>query len=388
LAETDQERTEAATPKRLREAREEGQVARSPEVVTVFVLGAGLLGLWVGASNLYGELGALLRYSLGQPPTSMGKDAVVSVAFSVSGALVRALLPVLLAGAIGGLAGNLVQVGFYVSWKAVTPNPDRINPVSGFQNLFQKAKLIDLVKTFLKVVVLGWAAYAAVKGQIGELPFLSDLTARSLLAYSLDLSFRILKNCLIAYLLIAAADYLFQKWQFDQKLKMTKEEVKEEYKETEGDPLIKGRIRNLQREMARRRMMAEVPRSDVVITNPTHLAIALRYDAEEMAAPVVTAKGADLVAERIRKVAEEHRVAVYQDPPVARALYGQVEIGEPIPADLFRAVAEILAHVYRLTGRTMPQGAVRKGRNRPAAGSPPTPQDPWSSRASSTVKNG
>ena len=360
MADQDQEKTESATPKRRREAREEGQVARSPEVLTAFVLGAGLLGLWIGAENIYAEIGALARYALGQATMPVTPDSVVTIATNAAGALVRALLPVLLAGLIGGVAGNLVQVGFLVSWKAMTPNPSRINPVSGFQNLFQKAKLIDLIKNVVKLIVLGWAAYSAVKAHLEEIPFLTDLAPRPMLVYALTLGYGILKNCLLAYVLIALADYGFQRWQHEQKLKMTKEEIRDEYKETEGDPLIKSRIRSLQREMARRRMMAEVPRSDVVITNPTHLAVALRYDPADMAAPIVAAKGADLVAERIRSLAEEHRIPVYQDPPVARALFRQSEVGDPIPGDLFQAVAEILAHVYRITGREAPSARQRE----------------------------
>lgn len=326
-------------------------MARSPEVATAFVLGAGVLGLWIGAGSMYAELAALTRETLGRiAHPEITRDGMAALTVQVAGALVRSILPVLVAGVIGGLAGNLLQVGFAVSSKALGPNLGRLNPISGFQNLFQKAKIVDLLKTFLKVGIIGWAAYLAVKGKWGEFPYLSDLPPRALLVYILDLAYRILKNCLIVYLFIALLDYGFQRWQFEQKIKMTKEEVKEEYKETEGDPLIKSRIRSLQREMARRRMMAEVPRSDVVITNPTHYAVALRYEVGEMAAPQVVAKGADLVAQKIIGVAQEHRVPLYQDPPVARALYRAADVGDPIPADLFQAVAEILAYVYRLKG--------------------------------------
>ncbi|MBI5445665.1 MAG: flagellar biosynthesis protein FlhB [Deltaproteobacteria bacterium] len=354
MADTDRDdRTEPATAKRRREAREEGQVARSIEVVTAFVLGAALLGLWMGAANAYSELSALTRHVLGlRVQETLSRDAVIALVIRVSGSLVRAVLPVLGAGLIGGLAGNLVQVGFLVSWKAVTPNPDRLNPISGFQNLFQKAKLIDLIKTFLKVIVVAWAAYAAIRGRLEEIPHLTELSPAGLLAYSADISFQILKNCLLAVLVIALFDYFFQRWQYEERLRMTKQEVREEYRETEGDPLIKSRIRNLQREMARRRMMAEVPKADVVITNPTHFAVALRYTPTEMNAPQVVAKGADVLAQKIQEVARENGVPLFQSPAVARTLYRQVDIGDSIPADLFQAVAEILAHVYRLSGRT------------------------------------
>lgn len=360
MAGDEEEKTESATGKRRQEARDEGQVARSVEAVTVFVLGAALVGLWVSAGNIYAELGALTRYSLSQvygPP--MTRDSVLQFSVAVTGSLVRSILPVMLASVLGGLAGNLLQVGFAVSWKAMEPNFGRVNPISGLGNLFQMAKLVDLIKSFVKIFVIGWAAYAAVKGRWHEFPFLSDLSAGSLLTYTLDLCYRILKNCLIVYLFIALADYGIQKWQYEKKLRMSKEEIKEEFKETEGNPLIKSRMRSLQREMARRRMMAEVPKADVVITNPTHFAVALRYDPGEMDAPRVAAKGADLVAKKIIELAEAHGIPRFQDPPIARALFRQAEVGDAIPADLFQAVAEILAHVYRLSGRQPSEAAAR-----------------------------
>lgn len=356
MAGDDQEKTESATPKRRREAREEGQVARSPEVLTAFVLAAGVLGLWVGAGNIYAELRAisadLLRMGGGQELTGA---AAVALAVRVVGALVRALAPLLVAALVGGIAGNVVQVGLLVSFKALEPNWGRLDPFKGLKNLFQKAKIIDLVKNVLKVVLLGWVAYLAVRGRLGEIPYLTDLPARSFLAYLLELGFSILKYVLLVYVAIALLDYAFQRWQFEERIKMSKQEVKDEYKDTEGDPLIKSRIRSLQREMARRRMMAEVPKSDVVVTNPTHFAVALRYDPAEMDAPRVVAKGADRVAERILELAREHRIPLYEAPPIARALYREAELGDPIPPDLFQAVAEILAHVYRAAGREVPR---------------------------------
>jgi flagellar biosynthetic protein FlhB len=352
VAADDQERTEAATHKRRREAREEGQVARSPEVLTAFVLAAGVLGLWVGARYIYAELTSLsvdvLRL-LAEP--GLTPTATVALAVRVVGTLVRSLSPMLFAAIVGGIAGNVVQVGFLVSFKAVSPNPERLDPVSGFKNLFQKSKIVDLLKNLLKVAVVGWAAYLAVRGRLPELPYLTDLPPRALIVYLLELGFVILRYVLLVYVLIALLDYAFQRWQYEERIKMSKQEVKDEYKETEGDPLIKSRIRSLQREMARRRMMAEVPSSDVVITNPTHFAVALRYDPERHDAPVVVAKGTERIAARIVELAKEHRIPLYQAPPIARTLYREAELGDPIPADLFQAVAEILAHVFRLAGK-------------------------------------
>jgi len=353
VAADDQERTEAATPKRRREAREEGQVARSPEVLTAFVLGAGVLGVWVGADHLYRELAGLTVdvIRLGGR-LDLRPDAATAVALRVFRALISGLVPVFLAALVGGVAGNVVQVGFLVSFKAIEPNPDRLNPISGLGNLFQWAKVVDLAKDVLKVVAVGWAAYLALRDRLWEFPALAGVPPRTLLEFMLvKVAFPILRNVLLVYVAIALLDYAFQRWQFEKKIRMTKQEIKDEHKETEGDPLIRSRIRSLQREMARRRMMAEVPRSDVVVTNPTHFAVALRYVPGEMEAPQVTAKGADRVAEKILDLAREHGVPVVEDPPVARALYRQAEPGDRVPADLFQAVAEILAHVYRLTGR-------------------------------------
>jgi flagellar biosynthetic protein FlhB len=347
----DQERTEAATPKRRREAREEGQVARSQEVLTAFVLGAGLLGLWVGIRHMYAELAGLAEYLMGGDAyLNLTADSLAVLGTRVLAALVRVLAPMLVAAVVGGIAGNVVQVGFLVSFKALNPDPNRINPVSGFKNLLKPAKIVDLAKNVLKVIAVGWVAYLAIRGRFGELPYLSDLPPRTYLVYLLELGFDILKYVLLVYVVIALLDYAFQRWQHEEGIKMSKQDVRDEFKDTEGDPLIKSRIRSLQREMARRRMMAEVPTSDVVITNPTHFAVALRYDQSAMDAPRVTAKGTDLVAEKIVALAQEHGVPLYEAPPVARALFRQTEVGDPIPVDLFHAVAEILAQVYRIAG--------------------------------------
>jgi flagellar biosynthetic protein FlhB len=256
----------------------------------------------------------------------------------------------LVAAVVGGIAGNVVQVGFLVSFKALNPDPNRINPVSGVKNLLKPAKIVDLAKNVLKVIAVGWVAYLAIRGRFGELPYLSDLPPRTYLVYLLELGFDILKYVLLVYVVIALLDYALQRRQHQEGIKMSKQDVRDEFKDTEGDPLIKSRIRSLQREMARRRMMAEVPTSDVVITNPTHFAVALRYDQSAMDAPRVTAKGTDLVAEKIVALAQEHGVPLYEAPPVARALFRQTEVGDPIPVDLFHAVAEILAQVYRIAG--------------------------------------
>jgi flagellar biosynthetic protein FlhB len=349
------DKTERATDKRRQELRNKGQLARSPEVMTAFVLGSGLLGLMVGAGNLYRELGGYTRRVLGHAAQmSLAADSFPTVFAEALGVLVRGTGVLFLAAVAGAILGNVVQVGFMVSWEALAPDINKLNPLTGLKNLFQWAKLVDLLKGVLKVVVVTWVAYLSVRGRLAELPAVALLPAGPLLGFTVGLGFEILKNVLLVYVVIALVDYLFQRWQWEEKNKMSKEEVKDEHKQSEGDPLVRSRIRTLQREMARRRMMAEVPKADVVVTNPTHFAVALRYDAEEDAAPAVVAKGVDLVARRIIETAEEHGVPLYQAPPVARALFHQVELGETVPAQMFQAVAEILAHVYRLSRRSIP----------------------------------
>ena len=351
----DDDKTEQATDKRRQELRKKGQLARSPEVMTAFVLGAGLLGLMIGAGSLYQELGGYTRQILGHAAQiSLSVDSFPRVVSEALGVLVRGTGALFVAAIVGAILGNVVQVGFMVSWEALTPDLKRLNPLSGLKNMFQWAKLVDLAKAVLKVVVVTWVAYLSVRGQLAELPAVALFPAGPLLGFTVGLGFEILKNVLMVYVVIAVVDFLFQKWQWEEKNKMSKEEVKDEHKQSEGDPLVRSRIRNLQREMARRRMMAEVPKADVVVTNPTHFAVALRYDPERNAAPEVVAKGVDLVARRIIEVAEEHGVPLYQAPPVARALYHQVELGETVPAQMFQTVAEILAHVYRLSRRSVP----------------------------------
>jgi len=352
----DEDKTERATPKRKEELRKKGQVTRSLEVMTAFVLGAGLLGVWLGLGNMYSEIRALAYSVLGQAgQMELTPDTIMPVISSAVGALVKSLSIVFFLALAGGIVGSVVQVGFMTSWESLVPDLNRLNPISGLGNLFQKEKLIDLVKSFFKVILIVWVAYSAIEDPLSRIPYLSYMEVRPFSAYMLNIGFLILKNVLLAYVVIALLDYAFQKWQFEEKNKMSKQEVKDEYKESEGDPLVRSRIRNLQREMARRRMMAEVPKSDVVITNPTHFAVALRYDSEEMDAPRVTAKGADLVALKIMELARENNVTVYQSPPLARALFRQSDLGDPVPAAFFPAVAEILAYVYRLKGRGLRQ---------------------------------
>jgi len=241
-----------------------------------------------------------------------------------------------------------MQVGFLFSSEAMAPKWDKIDPLRGFQRLFSMKAFVELLKNTLKIAIVGLVAYLTVRGQVQDLPTLMDKDAWQILAYIGQVSFRIMFTTCWVLVLLAILDYGYQRWEYEKGLRMSRQDIKEEYKHTEGDPLVKARIRRMQREAARKRMMAAVPKATVVITNPTHLAVALAYDQERMIAPTVVAKGAGHIAAKIKEVALAHGVPIVENKPVAQLLYKMVDIDASVPENLYRAVAEILAFVYRL----------------------------------------
>ena len=348
-----QERSEKATPKRREQAREKGQVAQSKEVSSVVILIAALGLFYFSGSWILLNLGNILSgvyQSLGTFRLDTVADAS---AFSIKifQNIFRMLAPLFVLLIVAGIAANVLQFGFGIFPKKLVPKFTQINPASGVKRIFSLKSLVELVKSVFKITVIGWIAYGVISGHLTEFPALVDLEVGQILVFIGQVAFKITLYVCLATLLMAALDFIYQRWQFEENLKMTKQEVKDEHKQAEGDPKVKGRIRSLQREVAMRRMMESVPEADVVITNPTHLAIALQFDSENMIAPKVIAKGADHVAERIRNIAGEHDVPLVENKPLAQALYRMVEIGDYIPAELYRAVAEVLAYVYRLKGR-------------------------------------
>lgn len=347
--ETAGERTEKATPRRREKAREKGQVARSQEVSSFFVLLAGAIMLVGTSGHMLDMLGRETRYLLGQAhflkPTSLG-----GIAYLLSGggeSFLLTIAPLACFILVAAVIGNILQVGFQLTPAALAFRWNRLNPVSGAKRFFQKRAFFDLFKNLLKVGMIGLLGWAVIRGLLADI----DASAIQPLAAILDLArtgYLKLMGVLLGFLaLLALLDWIFQKQQHESELKMSRQEVKQEHKEFEGDPQIKARVRALQYEAARRRMLAEVPRADVVVTNPTHYAVALKYEPGR-AAPVVVAKGADLLAAKIRETARRARVPVVENKAVARALYALVEVGRPIPESLYQAVAEILAYVYRL----------------------------------------
>jgi len=262
------------------------------------------------------------------------------------------LAPLFAIAFVMGFLGNVLQFGFLLSGKALQPKFDKLNVVKGIGRMFSKRTVMEMLKAIAKIAVVGFLAYSVVREEFFRtLPSLVDMDVWGIFFYITRISYKIMVHVLWFLIILSAVDYAFQRWQYEEDLKMTKQEVKDEYKQREGDPQVKARVRSIQREMARKRMLADVPLADVVVTNPTHLAVALQYDSEKGAAPRVVAKGADFLAAKIRDVAREHGVPLVEDKPLARALYKGVKVGQLIPESLYKAVAEILAYVYSLKGR-------------------------------------
>lgn len=347
------DKTEKATQRRKEDLREKGDIFHSKEVVTAFVFGFSLLALVFFGDFMFERLTDIAYFCFNnaaqQEASAMG---FYSVIIRVMIAFLSALMPLFVAVILAGILGNAVQGSLVWTTYPLSPKWDKLNPFSGLQGLFNfKQRLVDLIKSVVMLILIVWVTYLTVKSDLQNIGVLLDVQVPAYFLFEMNLGYKILKNVLIVYVFIAAADFLIQRHRYEERNKMTKQEVKDELRQTEGDPKVKNRIRRLQVEATRRRMMAEVPKADVVITNPTHYAVALRYDPDKMVAPQVIAKGMNLVAQRIIALAEEHKVTIYREPPLARALFKATEPGDFIPADMFKAVAEILAHVYKLTGK-------------------------------------
>ncbi|HOX26423.1 MAG TPA: flagellar biosynthesis protein FlhB [Candidatus Krumholzibacteria bacterium] len=343
------ERTEKATPRRREKAREKGQVARSSEVNSFFTLLVGTAALATLSGYLLDLLARNASYLLGQAHF-LGPSNLCGVRYLLVGNaedFFWILAPVCGLVLLAGVGASLLQVGVKLTPSAMAFQWGRLNPVSGAKRLFDKRTLFELVKNVLKVGVISWLAWLVIRSLLPELNASAALPADALLALGRHGYLKLMATLLGFLAVLAILDWTFHHYQHEAELRMSRQELKEEYREFEGDPQIKARVRALQIEASRRRMLAEVPRADVVVTNPTHFAVALKYTPGQFA-PVVVAKGADYLAQKIREVARQARVPVIENRAMARALYAEVDVGHPIPERLFQAVAEILAYVYRL----------------------------------------
>jgi len=346
------ERTEAPTARRRAEYRRKGQIARSPELAPSLTLLTVIMVLGVYGATMFESLAGMMRTTF-QAPTAVDWTigGITRGAWHIELAVARLVLPPLLAALAVGLVVNFSQTGLLFTTYTLEPRLDRLNPVTGFRRIFSIRGALETSKALLKLSIIGFVTYQILSGSyfrlVGMMGSGVQPVIRLLTATGQDIAVRVA----VLMVLLAGLDYLYQRWSFERSIRMTKQEVLEELISMEGQPIIKGRRKKEQRRLAIQRMMARVPRSDVVVTNPTHLAIALEYKASVMAAPIVTAKGQRLIAERIIKIARANGVPVIQNIPLAHALYDGVEIGEMIPAALYQAVAEVLAFVYRLRGR-------------------------------------
>ena len=347
------EKTEPATAKKLRDAREEGKVAKSKELTAAFDLIVLFLVLKIFISFVAERLQGAFTYTYNLIPDFVEQNAKDVSGQAVGTVLSNALLQIVITCApffLFGLAITLVisifQVGWKVSTKPMEPKLDKFNPINGFKRIFSSDSVFELLKSILKVLLIIYVAYLSIRNEANDLFILYEIPLIQAImlcgSIILDTGLKIS----IVYLVIGIADYIYQKHKFNEDMKMTKQEVKDEYKNTEGNPEIKGRQRQKMREVSQRRMMQDVPKADVVITNPTHYAVALKYDAETSRAPIVLAKGEDFLAQKIKEAAKEHHIEIVENKPLARMLYANVDIGQEIPPELYQAVAEVLAMVY------------------------------------------
>jgi len=359
--ESDLEKTEPASPRRLEKAREEGQVARSRELVTFVMLSTGLGCLWAGGEAMAAHLGSALRGGLRFERASAfdASHMMMQAAGAVAQAL-QALLPLLAAMAVAALAAPMLLGGWLLSTKSLTPNFSKLNPIPGIGRMFSTETLAEMVKTVIKSLLIGGVAWWVISGNLPAIMALMSEPVHEAMSHTLQV---VAKSCALivgALLLVAAIDVPYQLWSHAHKLRMSREDLRQEQKESDGDPQVKAQIRRQQQQMAKRRMMAQVPKADIIVTNPTHFAVALKYSDQERA-PRVIAKGCDLVALRIRALAQEHRIPVLEAPPLTRALYRHTRLDAEIPVALYAAVAEVLAWAYQL------QRQLTEGGDAPAA---------------------
>ncbi|MET3697969.1 flagellar biosynthetic protein FlhB [Bacillus oleivorans] len=345
------EKTEKATPKKRQDSRKKGQVAKSQDVGTSFIMLAVFFGLLMLGSYFLDLCLDLYKQSFTDfilvEVTPSNIERIMMDVFMI---MVQFLAPVMLAAIVAAIFSNYIQIGFLFTTETIAFKLEKIDPIKGFKRIFSMRAIVELLKSILKITLIGLITFAVLWIHLEDIMMLAQYSVGESMAVVGDLTVQMGLYASFALLALSGLDYLYQKYDFEKNIRMSKQDIKDEYKNIEGDPLIKSKIKQRQREMAMRRMMQEVPHADVVITNPTHYAIALKYDEAKLDAPYVVAKGVDFVAQKIKFIAKENDVTLVENRPLARALYDQADIGQAIPEEFFQAVAEILAVVYQTKG--------------------------------------
>ena len=347
----DSSKTEKATPKKRRDERKKGNVFLSQDAVAVVTLLGSFSAFWLLAGRIGEQLAGFMGFCFSKVDLAGGLaigDILHELVMQSLGLMVRTVLPITLITALCAIVATFAQTRMLVSSELMKPKFSRINPLEGFKRLFSLKSVINALKGFLKICVLMVIVYMSIEGMFHESAKYLYVDLRASASHLFSEGMSMIIKIGIAFIALAALDFMYQWWDYERNLRMSKQEIKEEYKQTEGDPQIKGKIKEMQRKRAQSRMMQQVPQADVVIRNPTHFAVALRYHPDEDAAPIVLAKGQDELALRIVKVAEEHKVAVIENVPLARALYADAELDQEIPPSLYNPVAEVLVYIFRL----------------------------------------
>jgi len=347
----EQEKTEEPTAKKLSKAREEGNVAKSGDVVALATLTIGIVVLIFYMKHIFYSVMKFYNYYISFISHQFTKDDVINLAIKSSFEVILLLIPLLASIMLAAIIANVAQFGFLFTLKAIKPKFSKLNPIMGLKNLFSKKKLFDGLKIILKVSIAFGIGFHLFLTWLNEIPKLELFPLFTQIKWILDKAIILSFTMLSIFLVFAVIDFAFQKYNYKKSLRMTKQEVKEELKNAEGNPQVKAKIRQIQMKMAMQRMMKDIPKADVVVTNPTHYAVAIRYNSTEDKAPKVIAKGVDHLAQKIKEIAREHDVMIVENKPLARQLYAEVEIGEYIPEKLYKAVIEVLVLVYKAKGK-------------------------------------
>lgn len=347
----DEEKTEKGTPKKKKDSREKGQVLKSTEITSALLLISTFVGLKIFGRYMYDNILKFTNHVFTEYNniedffTIKGINLMFLEIILITAQIVA---PVIAIAVLIGLISNYMQVGFLFTTKNLGMKLSRINPIQGFKKMFSVKTLVELVKSLVKIFVVGYVIFSYILKEIQDIDKLFDMGINAIITYLGNATFGIVLRATGVLAVIAVIDYIYQWWEYEKNLKMSKKEVKEEHKQVEGDPQVKSKIKEKQRQMAMARMMQDVPKADVIITNPTHYAIALKYDKEKCDTPFMIAKGMNLIAENIKKIASESSIPMVENKPLAQALYNNLEIGDIIPEELYQAVAEVLAYVYGL----------------------------------------